>query len=231
MSVTFDRVVVTVSDLEAAAAQYGQLFDCVLPRHQSADGTLQALLPLANTCIALEQATTETARVTGLVLCSSQHEGAERPIENALNVNIGLCNASSAVGRVPLATPVAEEVSVDHVVLRTNDAAACIDLFQVGLGVRLALDKTVEKWGGRMLFFRAGKMTLEVIASDEIEASEFWGIAYQCKDIEAFCARLKAMGVAASEIREGRKPGTLVATIKSHCLEIPTLLIQQLADH
>ena len=33
-------------------------------------------------------------------------------------------------------------------------------------------------------------------------------------------------GIAASSMREGRKPGTLVATLKSHNLGIPTLLIQ-----
>ena len=79
-----------------------------------------------------------------------------------------------------------------------------------------------------MLFFRAGKLTLEVIESDSEDArgNFFWGIAYQCPDIERASAEFMARGVALSDVRQGRKPGTRVASIKSHCLQIPTLLIE-----
>ena len=108
------------------------------------------------------------------------------------------------------------------------DAQACIELFRDRLGIRLALDKTVPEWGGRMLFFRAGKLTLEVIQSDSAEYGRnfFWGIAYQCPALEPAAESLRERGVLLSGVREGRKPGTRVATVKSHCLEIPTLLIE-----
>ena len=79
-----------------------------------------------------------------------------------------------------------------------------------------------------MLFFRTGKLTLEVIESDREQAGSdfFWGIAYQCPNLEEACRELAERGVALSEIRDGRKPGTRVATVKSHCLGIPTLLIE-----
>lgn len=117
--------------------------------------------------------------------------------------------------------------SVDHVVLRTADAADCIRLFRDDLGMRLALDQTVEKWGGRMLFFREGAMTLEVIESSSKAPSQdyFWGICYRCADIEATHADLTSRGVSLSDIREGRKPGTRVATIRSHVGGIPSLLL------
>ena len=78
-----------------------------------------------------------------------------------------------------------------------------------------------------MLFFRAGQLTLEVIESQREQPAEdyFWGIAYHCADLEQTVARLAARGVALSEIRAGRKQGSVVATVKSHCLGIPTLLI------
>ena len=118
---------------------------------------------------------------------------------------------------------------VDHIVLYTNDGDACIEAFgEPGLGVRLALDKTVPEWGGRMLFFRAGKLTLEVIQPNKgLQGDDyFWGIAYQVEDLQAFLQRAHADGVQTSEIRKGRKPGTRVATIKSHHLGIPTLLVE-----
>lgn len=118
--------------------------------------------------------------------------------------------------------------SVDHVVLRTNDADDCIRLFRDELGMRLALDQTVEEWGGRMLFFREGAMTLEVIENDSRRPKQdfFWGICYRCGDIETTRAELTSRGVSITEIRQGRKPGTRVATIKSHVGGIPSLLLE-----
>jgi catechol 2,3-dioxygenase-like lactoylglutathione lyase family enzyme len=117
---------------------------------------------------------------------------------------------------------------VDHLVLRTDNAQSCIELFASTLGIRLALDRTVPEWGGRMLFFRAGKLTLEAIQSDDdtLKGNHFHGIAFQCQNIERTAEDLVERGVTLSDIREGRKPGTFVATVKSHCLGLPTLLIQ-----
>ncbi|BFM16659.1 hypothetical protein R50073_28420 [Maricurvus nonylphenolicus] len=118
---------------------------------------------------------------------------------------------------------------VDHVVLYTADADACVRLFgEEGLGIRLALDQTVLEWGGRMLFFRTGKLTLEVIAPNKgLEGNDyFWGIAYQVDDMDKVHSGLQAQGVEMSDIRKGRKPGTRVATLKSHDLRIPTLLVE-----
>lgn len=233
MTVAFECVEMTVADFDSAVAQYELLFDCVLPQPTLPEGKRKALLPLGNTTIVLAERETHTNCVSGLVLSLARHSGDEQAVANALGLDVRVCGAGQSVVNsqsvhTASADLVEEGTIVDHVVLRTNNAAGCIDLFERDLGVRLALDKTVEKWGGRMLFFRAGKMTLEVIASDEVEISGFWGVAYRCKDIDAFCARLKGSGVAVSEIRDGRKPGTRVATLKSHCLDVPTLLIQQL---
>ena len=79
-----------------------------------------------------------------------------------------------------------------------------------------------------MLFFRAGKLTLEVIESrkEATASNTFWGIAYQCQDVDRSTQRLSQAGVLLSGIRDGRKPGTRVATLKSHDLGIPSLLIE-----
>jgi hypothetical protein len=76
---------------------------------------------------------------------------------------------------------------LDHVVINTNDAEGFIQIYEKDLGIRLALDQTVEKWGGRMLFFRLNKKTIEVIArSDESEPKDsLWGLAWDVKDLEA----------------------------------------------
>ena len=119
---------------------------------------------------------------------------------------------------------------LDHVVINTNDAEGFIQVYEKDLGIRLALDQTVEKWGGRMLFFRLNQTTIEVIARPDEEQSKdsLWGLAWDVEDLEATHARLTELGIEASKVKEGRKPNTLVSTIKSNTCNIPTLFIQHL---
>lgn len=119
---------------------------------------------------------------------------------------------------------------LDHVVINTNDPDGLISLYRDTYGIRLALDQTVEKWGGRMLFFRLNHTTLEIIGKeDNKEPHDFlWGLAWVVKDIKATYDRLTLAGVEVSEVKNGRKPNTLVATVKSHTCNIPTLFIQHL---
>ena len=119
---------------------------------------------------------------------------------------------------------------LDHVVINTNDPEGLISLYRDTYGIRLALDQTVEKWGGRMLFFRLNHTTLEIIGKEDGKEPQdsLWGLAWVVKDIKIIYDRLISEGVEVTEVKEGRKPNTLVATVKSHTCNIPTLLIQHL---
>jgi len=228
----FDRVCIDVPDLEEAVAQYLGLFG-EAPARLDSNGPAAAWLALANTVIELRQGEraeeTGKARIRELVFASTAAGKTELSCDNSLGLSLGLGDGSSTREfRAAEKGGQRPAIAVDHLVLRTGDAQACVELFRDELGIRLALDKTVPEWGGRMLFFRAGKLTLEVIQAEDQPADKhfFWGIAYQCTDIESTAAAMQARGVTLSEIREGRKPGTRVATVKTHCLGIPTLLIE-----
>lgn len=214
----FERIEIEVPDVSAARDEYAALFG-VAPAARGEE----AWLALANTIIALRESPVDAARITGLVLRDTATRG---DVANALDLT--LTCVDGAEGRAFRDAPDGQcpGVAVDHLVLRTHDADNCIALFRDRLGIRLALDQTVEAWGGRMLFFRTGKMTLEVIAADDTDGSSFWGIAFQHPDLDAWHGDLVARGVSCSGIREGRKPGTRVATARSHCLGLPTLLIE-----
>lgn len=215
----FDRIVLSVADLAAAVADYSALLD-VTPVLRP-DGA-SAWLGLGNTVIELRQGG-QTA-VQGLVFAADEQTGA---IANERGLNLHRCDgAETARLRNECTAACSERWRVDHVVLRTGDAQACVELFGEQLGIRLALDKMVPEWGGRMLFFRVGQLTLEVIESERDGSDYFWGITYQCADIDAELARLSAAGITCSAARDGRKPGTRVASLKSHDLGIPTLLLQ-----
>jgi len=128
--------------------------------------------------------------------------------------------------------PTSSVHKLDHVVINTNDPDGFIDVYQNIYGLRLALDQTVEKWGGRMLFFRLNHTTIEVIGkNDDNEIQDkLWGLAWDVKDLEATHKRLEKEGFEITPLKEGRKPNTLVATVKSNTHNIPTLLIEHLAS-
>jgi hypothetical protein len=119
---------------------------------------------------------------------------------------------------------------MDHVVINSNDPDGLVDLYSKKYGIRLALDQFVEKWGGRMLFFRTNHTTIEAIGikKDGSPEDSLWGLAWTTKDIQKTHKRLLDAGVSITDIKDGRKPNTLVATIKSHCSSVPTLLIEHL---
>ena len=119
---------------------------------------------------------------------------------------------------------------LDHVVIQTNDADGFIDIYRDIYNIRLALDKYVEAWESRMLFFRINKTTIEVIEKQNGEetADKLWGLSWQVDSIEEAHNRLTNQGVEVTPIKKGIKDNTLVATIKSHTSNIPTLLIEHL---
>lgn len=221
----FERIIISVPEIGEAADEYRSLMGVEPFPAELSDAGKVLWFDLGNTVVQLQRGSIGEAAITGIVFSVPGGEGDSGPVANQKGLDLHLSDGAALV-------PFRREQSqvpglrVDHLVLRTADAQGCIDLFGGRLGIRLALDKTVPEWGGRMLFFRTGQLTLEIIASDEIGQDVFWGIAYQCGDIELTAKRLLASGVALSEIRDGRKPGTRVATVKSHCLGLPTLLIE-----
>ncbi|MFL2718737.1 MAG: VOC family protein [Gammaproteobacteria bacterium] len=130
----------------------------------------------------------------------------------------------------PIAIGPSSPHKLDHVVINTNDADGFIEIYRDIFNIRLALDKIIEHWQKRMLFFRLNKTTIEVIEQkDELPPSDkMWGLAWDVKDIEKAHQRLLDEGVEVTPIQKGVKEKTLVATVKSHTQNVPTLLVQHL---
>ena len=119
---------------------------------------------------------------------------------------------------------------LDHIVINTNDADGFIGIYKNVFGLRLALDKTIEAWNRRMLFFRFNKTTIEVIEeNDDKEPSDkLWGLAWAVEDLQETYDRLIKEGLELTEVKPGIKDKTLVSTIRSHTHGVPTLIIQHL---
>jgi catechol 2,3-dioxygenase-like lactoylglutathione lyase family enzyme len=135
----------------------------------------------------------------------------------------------------PTAAPDAAISGIDHVVVRSESPDTAIHFYRDQLGLRLALDKSFEQWGARLLFFRVGGVTVEIAAPlppsvAPGERDSFWGISWRTPDLVATHARLAAAGIDVSEIRPGRRPGTRVCTIRSHTHRVATLLLEEKGD-
>lgn len=121
--------------------------------------------------------------------------------------------------------------ALDHVVLLSPDLEASRRLYEDGLGLRLALDRSFPERGVRLLFFRLGGTTVEIggrlDAEPRPEAGDrFGGLAWRVADVDAARERLVADGFDVSPVRKGHKPGTRVCTVRSPVHGVPTLLIE-----
>ena len=117
---------------------------------------------------------------------------------------------------------------LDHVVINTNDADGFICIYKDVFNIRLALDKVIEHWGRRILFFRLNETTIEVIEekNEKDSLDTLWGLAWEVDSIEEAHKRLSDQGIDLTPIKKGLKENTLVTTIKSHTHNVPTLLIE-----
>jgi catechol 2,3-dioxygenase-like lactoylglutathione lyase family enzyme len=132
-----------------------------------------------------------------------------------------------------VATAAAPIIAMDHVVVSTPDPERAAALYGARLGLDMALDRSHPDWG-RLMFFRCGDLIVEVShrpgkpagAVQERLQDRLTGLCWRVADIEATHARLTASGVDVSEVRNGRKPGTRVMTVRNGTCGVPTLLVQ-----
>ena len=123
--------------------------------------------------------------------------------------------------------------AMDHVVVSTSDPERAAALYGARLGLDMALDRSHPDWG-RLMFFRCGDLIVEVThrpgkatdtSQDKLQ-DRLRGLCWRVADIDATHARLAEAGVDVSEVRNGRKPGTRVMTVRSGTSGVPTLLVQ-----
>lgn len=125
--------------------------------------------------------------------------------------------------------------SLDHIVINTPNPDRAVANYGARLGLRFALDRNAPQWNTRFLFFRVGDLTLEIIHrldhdNDPGKDDHIWGLTWAVADLEAAHDRLGKAGRDISEIRDGRKPGSRVFTIRDGTLGVPTLFIGHTAS-
>jgi catechol 2,3-dioxygenase-like lactoylglutathione lyase family enzyme len=121
-------------------------------------------------------------------------------------------------------------IGLDHVVVSTEDSERAAALYGARLGLDMALDRTHQDWG-QLMFFRCGDLIVEVVrrpvAGGDAVHDRLWGLSWRVGDIDVARARLLAAGIEVSEVRNGRKPGTRVMSVRSGTCGVQTLFLER----
>jgi catechol 2,3-dioxygenase-like lactoylglutathione lyase family enzyme len=138
-------------------------------------------------------------------------------------------------------TSPAPVIGLDHVVIATGDAERAAALYGARLGLDMALDLSRPDWGARLMFFRCGDLIVEIAqklhATDSQKSEQqtiapppsdrLMGLSWRVADAVAAQAHLAASGFDVSEVRQGRKPGTSIFSVRTRTAGVPTVMIQQ----
>jgi catechol 2,3-dioxygenase-like lactoylglutathione lyase family enzyme len=148
----------------------------------------------------------------------------------AAGLDFVLTSGRSGAQPSPAFVPEPEAIrALDHVVVGTPNPERALALYGAKFGLDLRLDRANPQWGARQLFFRVGGAVFEVGASLRTPVSDdpdrFGGLAWRMSDPDAVHARLAAAGFDVSEVRQGRKPGTKVFTVRDAPAGVPTLML------
>ena len=128
------------------------------------------------------------------------------------------------------ATAASPVIGLDHVVVSTEDSERAAALYGARLGLDMALDRTHQDWG-QLMFFRCGDLIVEVVrrpvAGGDATRDKLWGLSWRVGDIDAARTRLIEGGIEVSEVRNGRKPGTRVMSVRSGTCGVQTLFLER----
>ena len=136
--------------------------------------------------------------------------------------------------QAPLETVITRDDAVsalDHLVVQAPNIDRFVANYGARLGLRLALDRRAPQWKTHFLFFRIGDCTIEAThrldeTHDVSGIDKIWGLTWATGNLDAAHSRLGDAGIDVSEIRDGRKPGSRVFSVRSGTLGIPTLFIE-----
>ena len=216
-------------------------YEALLGR-RAADGRLQtanvgvrfaadAAEPLAAMVFATESLD-EAARLLErrAIATTRRGDALELPAVATRGVPIALIERAARPAPSPLLGEEAAAVAaLDHVVVRTADPERAIALYAGRLGLDLRLDRSNPAWGSRLLFFRCDDLVVEIAHDLKAGVSDapdrLWGLSWRVPDVAAAHARMAAAGIAVSSVRDGRRPGSQVFSVKDGSNGVPTLVI------
>ena len=150
--------------------------------------------------------------------------------ESTHGIRLFFLQRQERLARSPATASAAVSV-LDHLVIATPDPERTAALYGARLGLDMKLDRTIAALGTRFLFFRTGGLVFEVIHRMKDGRGDgpdkIFGVSWRVESVEATRTRLQQAGLEVSDVREGRKPGTRVFTVRTGTFGVPTIIIEQ----
>lgn len=130
---------------------------------------------------------------------------------------------------------------LDHIVVASQNAESTAFLLGSQLNLDMRMDMSRPQWNARLMFFRCGDLIVEVferLADESAQAKvashldphpkndSFYGLTWRVENADASQERLGQAGFDVSEVREGRKPGSRVFTVRNKTANVATLMIE-----
>jgi catechol 2,3-dioxygenase-like lactoylglutathione lyase family enzyme len=119
--------------------------------------------------------------------------------------------------------------ALDHLVVKTANADRALALYAARLGLDFRLDRSNREWGSRLLFLRCADLVVEIAADLDSHASDvpdrLTGLAWRVRAPDAARERLSRARFDVSAVRDGRKPGTRVFTVRAGVAGAPALIV------
>jgi catechol 2,3-dioxygenase-like lactoylglutathione lyase family enzyme len=250
-----DHVVVPVDDVEDAAARYGVFLGREPAWEGQLEGAAARVFALTNMALCLRarregdpgelivlkvaelDAAVRLAGRRGLPALGEETTFGDRRLVRLDPAAAGGLNLALVSGDGPgLSAPAVSEASavsaLDHVVIAARSGDRALALWGARLGLDLRLDRSNPAWGARQMFFACGGLVMEVVlrlgeAETTDRPDDFNGLAWRAADADAVQGRLSGLGFNVSEVRNGRKPGTRIFTLREGVAFTPTVVLQQ----
>jgi hypothetical protein len=202
-------IVIEVPNALAAVEEYQYLFNCGAAKFSDE----VYLLALKNVDLWLKETEITDARITKINLAGD--EGQNSPL-----AEFQICPPSEQEHTT--------DVGIDMVVYMTNTPQKMReDLAAPPLNLEPKNTITLGETDAELSFYPLDGLLLEVgeYGNKNQQEDGFWGLGLAVDDINEYHRYLRSGNVDISDIKTGMKHNTLVATIKSHNLGIPTLLV------
>lgn len=246
---SLDHVSIAVNDLTSAIGDYQTLFNTTVSARASSNQN-EAWLYTGNIWLRLHQSRDASGLHHMAFACSDWTKAQRRIKQFSLttdNIETAALEDSTvrinpertrglSLSMMPEEQPSQAALNLprdvaglDHVVIKTAQPEHTGFVYGSILGLDCRMDLSNPTWDSRLIFYRCGDLIVEIfhpLSSGEQNAPDtFYGLTWRVEDINATRARLIDAGVAVSDLRKGRKPGTAVFTVKSHTQDVPTLFI------
>ncbi|MEE4278446.1 MAG: glyoxalase [Halieaceae bacterium] len=249
-----DHLLVRTRHFDADRDNYALLLGGASSAPPAGDTPRRAIYTAGNTRLVLEESADEEG-LAGLCFAGDDRERLRRRMQrlgliDTPTEDISACDDSIdwlrpeasrglrigvTATREAISVPAADEgvvTGLDHAVITSAGAEGTAFLLGSQLGLDLRMDLSRPDWDARLLFFRCGDLIIEVFerlsagAAGDAARDRLYGLSWRVGNADEARRTLAAAGFDVSEVRQGRKPGTRVFTLRDRCAGVATLLLE-----